>query len=83
MEARSALLSRFLPATLDVSVSCVPPLFGPDTISRSFVRQMRVGKEERLARVVGIERDSGLDTGGERHLKEWKGDRGESPRQLK
>lgn len=31
----------------------------------------------------GIERDSGIDTEGERHLKERKGDRGESPRQLK
>lgn len=82
MEARSTLLPRFLPATLDVSVSYVPPLFGPDTIYRSFVRQMRVRKEEREARVY-TERDGGTDTEGERHLKERKGDRGESPRQLK
>lgn len=53
MEARSTLLSHFLPATLDVSVSYLPPLFGPDTIYRSFVRQMRVRKEEREVRVGG------------------------------
>lgn len=65
-----------------------PPLFGPDTIYRSTVRQMRVREEERetqtdMQRDGKIERDGGTDIERGRLWKKGRRDRRGSQRWLK